>query len=92
MKLFATYFTQQSPGMYNAGTGMTTGGSTYSVERFVLQKNNGSLVQPRWISFRKDMSKFFADCPELVQRIQDRDFKKGDLELIVQDYNQKCGD
>jgi hypothetical protein len=92
VKLFTTYFTQSSPGMYNAGTGMTSAGPTYHVERFVLQKNDGALVQPRWISFRKHMSEFFADCPELVQRIQNRDFKKGDLELIVREYNKKCAD
>lgn len=92
LKLFNSYATQQSPGMYNASMGMSTGGYSYSVERYVLQKGNGELFRPRGISFRKDMSAFFSDCPELVQKIQNKDFRKGDLELIVKEYNKKCVD
>jgi len=92
VRLFTSFFTQNSPGMYNASTGMSTGGYMYNVERYVLQKDNSQLERPRGISFRKDMSEFFSDCPELVQKIQKRDFRKGDLELIVKEYNEKCAD
>jgi hypothetical protein len=92
VKLFTCYLTQSSPGTYNATTGVMSPGASYNVERFVLKKGNGSLTRPRGISFRKDMSKFFSDCPELVERIESRDLKKGDLELMVMAYNKNCAD
>ncbi|HEX6226778.1 MAG TPA: hypothetical protein VFZ52_20305 [Chryseolinea sp.] len=90
VKLFTCFWTQSSPGMYNATTGGVTGGTTYSVEKYALKMRNGPLTRPRGLAFRKDMTEFFADCPELVERIQSRDFKKGDLELMVRVYNEKC--
>lgn len=92
MRLFTSYFVQTSPGMYNGSMGMSTGGSYYNVEKFVLQKKGGPLKQPRSLSFRKDMSEYFSDCPELVERIQKRDLRRGDLELMVMEYNKKCAD
>lgn len=92
LKLFTSYFTKRSPGMYSASTGAMSGGMTYNGERYVLQKNNGSLFQPRGISFRKDMREYLSDCPELVRKIQNKDFRKGDMELIVIDYNKSCAD
>jgi hypothetical protein len=92
LRLFTYYFTQNSPGMYNSATGTMSGGTYYNVDKFVLQKKNGPLKQPRGISFRKDMSEYFSDCPELVERIQKRDLRKGDLEIMVMEYNKKCAD
>src|SRR5688572_3920908 len=92
LRLFTYYFTQHSPGMYTGSPGGMTGGTYYNVDKFVLQKKNGPLKQPRGISFRKDMSEYFSDCPELVERIQKRDLRKGDLEIMVMEYNKKCAD
>jgi hypothetical protein len=92
VKLFTSYTTQSSPGMYNGTTGSMSAGTTYNVEKFVLKKRNGSLMRPRGIAFRKDMSEFFSDCPELVEQIQNRNLRKGDLELMVMEYNKKCAD
>ena len=71
-------------------TGSMSPGTTYNIEKFVLKKRNGPLKRPRGIVFRKDMSEFFSDCPELVEQIQNKDFRKGDLELMVMEYNKKC--
>jgi hypothetical protein len=90
VKLFTSYTTQSSPGMYNGATGSMSPGTTYNIEKFVLKKGNGRLTRPRGITFRKDMSEFFSDCPELVERIQGRVLKKGDLEIMVREYNKKC--
>jgi hypothetical protein len=92
VKLFDYYATSYSPGMYSPGTGMTTGGTSYTYERSVLQRGNGPLMRPRGLFFKKDMAEFFQDCPELVERINEKVFRKGDLELIVREYNEKCGD
>jgi hypothetical protein len=90
VKLFTSYTTQHTAGMYNGMTGSMSPGTTYNVEKFVLKKRNGPLKRPRGIVFRKDMSEFFSDCPELVEQIQNKDLRKGDLELMVMEYNKKC--
>lgn len=88
LRLFTHYFTNQSPGMYNSSTGTTTG-YTYGAEKWVLQKGN-TLFQPRSLSFKKDMSEFLSDCQAIGQKIKDREFKKGDMEQIVKEYNDQC--
>lgn len=90
LKLFSYYYTQQSPGMYNASTGVVTGGYAYSVERYIMQKGSGELKRPKNLSFKKDMAEYFSDCPALVDKIQDKDFKKYDMEAIVSFYNKNC--
>jgi len=90
LKLFNYYYTQSSPGMYNASTGTMTGGYYYSVERYVLQKGDGELKRPKSLTFRNDMAEYFSDCPGLVERIEDKDFRKGDLKSIVKFYNTRC--
>jgi hypothetical protein len=91
LRLYSFFYTQNSGGMYSPATGGYSAGVAYSVENYILQKDNSGLVQPRGISFRKDMSVFFQDCPSVAKRIQERDLRKGDLEIIVKMYNDDCG-
>jgi len=37
--------------------------------------------------FRKMSSKYFNDSPEIVKRINSKEFKIGDIRLVVQEYN-----
>ena len=90
LKLFNYYYTQRSPEMYNASTGMATGGYSYSDEKFILQKGNGELKRPKGLTFRKDMIEYFSDCPELSKKIESKEFRKSDLESIVRFYNRSC--
>lgn len=90
LKLFNYYYTQSSPEMYNASTGITTGGYSYSVEKYILQKGDGELKRPKGLAFKKDMIEYFSDCPELVDKIESKDFRKNDLESIVRFYNSNC--
>ena len=55
-----------------------------------LQKENGELKRPKGMSFRKDMTEYFSDCPALVEKIEDKDFRKSDLEMMVNFYNSNC--
>lgn len=91
LKMFSYYFTQNSPGMYNASTGMVSPGYTYDVERYILQKEDAELKSLKGLSFRKDMMEYFMDCPALSRKIEDRILKKSDLEAIVRFYNSNCG-
>lgn len=42
--------------------------------------------------FKKTASKYFKDCPELVKKIQSKEFKRGDIVEIVEYYNENCGE
>lgn len=90
LKMFHYYYTQTSPGMYSGATGGMSAGYSYSVENRILQKNNGELKRPRGLSFRKDMREYFSDCPQLIERIEAKDFRRSDMEAIVRFYNLNC--
>jgi len=59
-------------------------------ENFYLQKDGEKLKRPRTLNFRKDMTEYLSDCPSLVEKIRDKDFKRKDLEFIVLFYNKQC--
>lgn len=90
LKLFNYYYTQSSPGMYNSSTGGMTGGYSYTVEKYVFQKETGELKRFKGLTFRKDMIEYFNDCPELSKKIEDKEFRKNDMESIVRYYNSNC--
>lgn len=90
LKLFYFYDTQSSSGMYNANTGTMSGGYSYTVTCSALQKGEGELKVPPSLTFKKEMSQYFSECPKLVEKIQSKDYRKNDLESIVRFYNSNC--
>jgi len=77
------------------GTVMTTGfwGTiTYSYLRKTDKEEAIYLTSTYWFSknFKKAASEFFSDCPRLVTKIQDREFKKRHLNEIIEYYNTQC--
>jgi hypothetical protein len=90
-KVFSYYETQRSPGYYNSSMGTMSGGFSYETERFIVQVGNGELRRPRSLSFRKDMTDIFRDCPVLVRMIENREFKKSEVIEIASYYNIHCG-
>lgn len=68
----------------------STGGWSYN-EVLLLKEGEDTpypVVQGNILkSFRKGMMEYFSDCPELVQKIDDKVYKRDDLEQIVEDYN-----
>jgi hypothetical protein len=88
LKLFKYYKTNSSPGMYNSSTGAMTGGYSYTVEKYIMQKGNEGLFKTRWLSFKKDMADYLSDCPELAKKIEDKIYGSDDIELIVDEYNR----
>ncbi len=85
LKLFLYYFTQTMSG----GPGMGT--STYQQIEHVLQLRNSSPMIPSGLSFRKSLTTYLSDCPEVTTHIQNRDLRRRDLEIIVMEYNKRCG-
>ncbi|MBA3680633.1 MAG: hypothetical protein H0W73_05645 [Bacteroidetes bacterium] len=84
LKLFTYTF-------HNQGA-MQTGGRTamFSGEVNILQKQNGELFKIDYFNFKKTMSEYLSDCPELVTKIQEKIYGKDDLYKIIQEYNQSC--
>ncbi|MEO8472593.1 MAG: hypothetical protein ABI477_10370 [Chryseolinea sp.] len=89
LRLFKYYQTSSNNTGYY-GAGISTGGGTYTTENLYLQKEGQKLKRPRTLNFRKDMADYLSDCPALVDRIRDKDFKRKDLEFIVMFYNKQC--
>lgn len=86
---------------FNPGTPMPygTGGSVPShstIESAYLKKKNESeatyLGNNALFSknFSKTSAEFFEDCPELVKKIENKEFKKKDLKEIIEFYNTNC--
>ena len=42
------------------------------------------------IGFRKKMKKYFADCPDLVNKLQNKEFRFNSLGAAVNYYNNEC--
>ncbi|MGI9159778.1 MAG: hypothetical protein ACR2K1_08510 [Saprospiraceae bacterium] len=58
----------------------------------ILQKgDSGELKSIQPANFKKDMTAFFSDCPELVRKIEEKEYKREDLRAMVQFYNTQCG-
>jgi hypothetical protein len=87
LRLFIYYFIKSTPAVSN-GAGGTMGGSAYGAERFILQKDNGNLFEPRWLHFKKDMKKYLSDCPTLAAKIGKIMYERDDIDFIVKDYNR----
>ncbi len=78
------------------GGSMISGGGFYNIKHSYVRKTDEEeaehLASSNWISknFKNSASNFFSDCPELVQKIENREFKKRDLKEIIEFYNTKC--
>jgi len=90
VKLFNYYYTVDTGGTYNPATGGSTAGIPMVEEEYIIQKGDGGLMKPRRLSFRKDMTEFFSDCPELSERIENKEYRFNDLVSIIRFYNSEC--
>jgi hypothetical protein len=85
VSLYNYYETRMTQSMGPTGA-MTMTSTQYM--RLVLQRDNGELVKIRRLFFKKDASEFFADCSDVVARIQSGQLSS--LEDIVKAYNDTC--
>ena len=88
IRLFSFFSSHHNPGMYNSSTGTTTGGTTSTSERYLLQKGNGEIIRPRSLYFKKDVIPLFDDCEVMNDKI--KTVTKATVEAIVKEYNEKC--
>lgn len=91
LKLFKYYHSNSAPAGPPGPNGMIGGGGgTIKTEKYVLQKDNYGLFKIIGLSFRKDMMGYFSDCPVLAKKIEDRTYRKTDIEEIAEEYNTIC--
>ncbi len=87
-----------APGGGFGGTGGVgfSGGYSYNINNFYVRRTEEDRAthlgsnQLFSKNFKEAASNYFKDCPELVQKIQNKIFKKRDLRDIVQFYNTEC--
>jgi hypothetical protein len=93
VKMFTYYDSRPfSTGVHNTPTGRVRGGGIHKTKTELIQKEDTELKRPKELRFRNDMLAFFNDCPELSQKIENRDFRKTDLASIIRFYNAICGE
>ena len=70
---------------------------TTSTEVYYIAKNDDdkltklfNLFGPSKKVFKKIVPKFFGDCPDLLDKIDYKEYRKGDIVEIVNFYNLKC--
>jgi len=92
IKLF-DYSVKNSSMAMPAGPGPGTAPmiTTYTYNRYVLQKGVGDLILYSKMNFKNEMPIFIKKCPDLVRLIQDKVYVKSDIERIVTYYNTNCG-
>lgn len=73
-----------------SSTGPNNMGYSTQTITYLLQRGDEPLNEPNLFGFKKEMGKYFADCPELVSLIEEKEFKRRDIGEIVTYYNTKC--
>ncbi len=61
---------------------------TVRSKRYVMQKENGDLFAYRKWFFRKDVSRYLEECQEVANKIEDKQYRKANLKVIVNQYNK----
>ena len=69
---------------------------SYEKHYYIGNSNGESLIYLKFANsysskFLKRTDKYFSDCPELIQKIDNRGFERNDIEGIVNYYNSECG-
>lgn len=85
LKLYTLYRTDYS------NSKLKTVPHSKRIENAVFQKGSDPIIIVEWGTFKKDMRKFFSDCPALIQKIDSKEFDRKDTDKITEFYNSKCG-
>ena len=65
---------------------------SYSTTIMIYQRTNDLLFSPKPMAYKKSLVKYFADCPEVQDKIKSNFFGKGDDLEIVRVYNSFCSE
>ena len=62
---------------------------TINLGYFVKHKKDKTAIDILF-SFKKRVARFFSDCPDIIEMVNDKTFTKDDIDLIVKYYNDNC--
>lgn len=74
---------------FDSETKMPSRNMLSSKEYFVKHKKD-TVVLDILFGFKKKIARFFSDCPDIIEMVNDKTFSKDDIELIVIYYNKNC--
>jgi len=78
------------------GMSIPTGVNFYSIQNYYVKRKDENQAfhlgsnQAFSKNFKKAASLYFSDCPELVNKIENKVYKKKDLKRIIKFYNENC--
>jgi hypothetical protein len=67
--------------------GFREGNLTTYDGRYLLKKDGRGMEVPN-LGFKKNISVYMEDCPEVVKQVREEKLKRSDVEKIVDEYNQ----
>jgi hypothetical protein len=89
--IISEYLFSRTGYMLNAnGFGGSAMGSFYKYGSGILVKKDGTMVDPSIGSFRKKMREFFSDCPVLVEKINNKVYKRTQIDEVIEYYKVNC--
>jgi hypothetical protein len=60
-------------------------------EKYLLKNEGGEYYEPPYLTFKKDIAGYLCDCPVLIDKIEDGQYKRKQLTELIAEYNQTCG-
>jgi hypothetical protein len=85
-------------GINGGGLGISIGFSTSTEIYYIAKKDNDQITKlfnifgPSKKVFKKIVPTFFGDCPDLLDLIATKEYRKRDIVKIINFYNYKCID
>lgn len=62
-------------------------------ERYIFKKGDDAFFMPKALRFRKSMAEYLSDCPEIVSKIEKKEYSKfywTQVKKLATDYNTIC--
>ncbi|TRO64525.1 hypothetical protein [Christiangramia sabulilitoris] len=83
--------------MVNSNGVMTFGGGSLNANEYYVNKGSGHEVIKLGYDipikkgkFRRVVNEFFQDCPEIIEQLEDSDYKYRDIPDLVEYYKDNC--
>lgn len=89
LTLLSYYGTYRYPEAWDISTD-PAGAYAIDTKAYFLQRDAGLLKRVKPLNFRNDLTAYFRDCPALVEKVGNKDFRMRDLAAIVDFYNANC--
>ena len=77
------------PGFGSKGISIGTLYKSKLKEYFVKHKKDTTATNILF-GFNKKIPRFFSDCPDIIEMVNDKTFTRDDIDLIVKYYNDNC--